>query len=261
MKIIIPMAGHSRRFMRSGFVDPKPFIMLDGKIMIERVCQMFSPRDEFILICNNEHLKNEKYLKMLKEIPYSCKIVGIEPHDLGPVYSALQAEAHINDPNESIILCYCDFTMQWNYKRFLMRAGLCDGVIVVFKGFQPASFGDTYYAYVKASDQMELVELREKQSFTTNRSEEFASSGVYYLDSWKTFKKYASELLAAKERVAAEYYCSLIYNYLVRDGKKVALYEAEKFICWGTPEDFAEYSFWSEYFALAANKVMAKELM
>lgn len=254
------MAGHSRRFTKAGYTDPKPFLLIDGKPMIERVCQMFSAKDEFILVCNRQHLAVPKYMQILKTLPFNCRIVGIEPHEEGPVFTALQAKKIIADPLEPIILSYCDFTMVWNYPQFILKASLYDGAIAVFRGFHPASCGDTYYAYLKSNEQLEMLELREKRSFTNNRLEEFASTGVYYLDSWKMFEAYAHELLAVQEKVAAEYYCSLIYNYLVRDGKKVALYETQKFICWGTPEDLSEYYFWSNYFAGAAHPIMAREL-
>ena len=220
---------------------------------------MFSPNDEFIFMCNKEHLVNENYREILSNVTQFYHIVEIEPHEYGPVYSALQAEAYIKDENNPVIISYCDFTMEWNYRQFLSKAAQYEGAIPVFKGFHPASFGDTYYAYIKANKELEMIELREKRSFTDNRSEEFASTGVYYLESWKTFSHYAKELLRNKETVSSEYYCSLLYNPMVRDGKQVCLFEADKFICWGTPEDMEEYLFWSEYFAEHAGKIQRTE--
>jgi NDP-sugar pyrophosphorylase family protein len=249
MKVIIPMAGHSRRFKQAGYNDPKPFVMIDGKPMVQRSCQMFSPTDEFIFICNRQHLKNNVYFNMLKNIAPNHKIIEIETHELGPVHTALQAEEHIKDKHEPIIISYCDFTAQWNYKRFLMKAAHYDGAIAVFRGFQAASFGDTYYAYIKANKDLEMEELREKRSFTDKRCEEFASTGVYYIDSWEVFAHYGKLIMKNKPEGLKEYYASLIYNPMVKDGKKVCLFEVDKFICWGSPEDLNEYNFWSDYFA------------
>ena len=244
------MAGHSRRFQSAGYGGiPKPFILIDGKPMIERVCRMFSPLDEFIFVCNEEHLQaNPTYRDDLTRIAPRTHIVAIAPHELGPVYTALAADEVMQD-DEPVIISYCDFTMSWNYKQFLLKAALYDGAIPVFRGFHPASFGDTYYCYIRTNDELEMIELREKQSFTANHVEESASTGVYYIDRWQTFKQYAQEIMAQGQKVAAEYYASLIYPPMVRDGKSVCVYEVEKFICWGTPEDLAEYTFWSEYFA------------
>lgn len=260
MKIVIPMAGHSRRFKEAGYDRPKPFIMIDGRPMIQAVCRMFSPTDEFIFICNRAHLLNDDCRKILQRTTPIYHIVEVDPHEYGPVYSSLQAEKYIADENEPVIITYCDFTMQWDYRHFLFKAAQYDGAIPVFRGFHPASLGDTYYAYVKADEKLEMVELREKQSFTDNRVEEFASTGVYYFDSWKTFRYYSNKVLAEKSTVGSEYYCSLLYDPMVQDGLRVCLFEVEKFICWGTPEDLEEYFFWSEYFSKDVIRIQQREL-
>ncbi|MCD4830513.1 MAG: NTP transferase domain-containing protein [Anaerohalosphaeraceae bacterium] len=248
MKIIIPMAGHSRRFKQAGYERPKPFIMIDGRPVIELVCQMFSPEDKFIFICNKEHLANDEYLKILKSIVRNYQIIEIDPHEYGPTYSVLQAADYIGDENEPIIINYCDFLMQWNYRHFLLKAAQHDGAIPVFRGLHPASYGDTYYAYIKANEKLEMIELREKASFTNDRISEFASTGTYYIDSWKTFVIYANKLMETSLESNVEYYCSLLFNYMVRDGKNICLFEVDKFICLGTPSDIEEYIFWAEYF-------------
>ena len=259
MKVIIPMAGHSRRSKEMGCDVPKPFIIIDGKLMIERVCQMFSSTDEFVFVCSKDHLLVKKYRMMLKEVVLNYHIVEIEPHDYGPVYSVLQAEECITDESEPIIISYCDFTMQWNYRQFLLKACLYEGAVVVFKGFHPASLGDKYYGYVKANEDMEMIEIREKQPFTDNRTNEFAAAGVYYFESWKAFCQYANEMISDGQGASCEYHCSLVLNYLVRDNKKVVLFEADKFICWGTPQDLKEYQFWSDYFARDVNRISSRQ--
>ena len=247
MQVIIPMAGHSRRFKSVGYKDPKPFIMIDGKPMIQHICSMFSPSDHFIFVCNKQHLTTLKYKSILCNIVKNYTIVPIASHELGPVYSVLQAGQYV-DSDSPIIMSYCDFMMRWDYAKFLKSVIGYPGVMAVFKGFHPASFGTTFYAYVKANESLEMEELREKRSFTNDRVNEFASTGVYYVDSWKRFKLYATELIEKNDKVASEFYCSLIYNYMVRDNFKVSLFEVQNFICWGTPEDLAEYLLWSKFF-------------
>lgn len=254
------MAGHSRRFKEAGYDIPKPFIMVGGQPMIARACQMFSPTDEFIFVCNKEHLLKDDFREIISAVALNYYIVEIDPHEYGPVYSTLQAESCITDADEPIIVTYSDFTIQWNYRQFLLKAALYEGAIAVFRGFHPASFGNTYYAYIKADKNLEMLELREKQSFTENRTEEFASTGVYYIENWRTFKHYAEELLKNSTNISSEYYCSLIFNPMVRDGKKVCLFEVDKFICWGTPQDLEEYNFWSEYFSRDAKQILSHQI-
>ncbi|MFA5138753.1 MAG: NTP transferase domain-containing protein [Elusimicrobiota bacterium] len=247
MKIVIPMAGRSRRFSEVGYTVPKPFIDIDGSPMIERVCRMFSQTDEFIFVCDQGHLSEPAYSRILEAAAARKRIVGIPAHDDGPLATSLAADPWMA-PEDPVIVSYCDFVVRWDYRQFLMKASMADGAIAVFRGFHPASLGETKYAYLRTNERQEMEELREKESFTDDRVNEWASAGIYYVDTWASYKEYARRVLSGPERVASEFYCSLIYNPMVQDGKAIATFEVDRFICWGTPEDLEEYGFWSQYF-------------
>lgn len=265
MTIVIPMAGHSRRFKAMGYETPKAFIEIDGIPMIHWVCRMFSPNDKFVFVALNTHLEVDHYKKILQSATPNYEIIGIDTHEKGPVYTSLFADDVIAD-SEPVIVSYCDGFQHWNYQRFLMKVADYEGGLTVFRGHQfymvdtPASFGDTYYAYVRANDQLEMLELREKQSFTDIRHDEYASTGVYYVSHWGLYKEYAKNLLETGLPVGNEYYVSLLYNPLIQDGKRVILFEVDKFICWGTPEDLEEYKFWSEYFGRDIKHIQERSL-
>lgn len=255
MLVVVPMCGHSRRFRAMGYETPKAFLDIDGRPMIHWVCRMFSPKeDRFVFVALKKHLEDAANRRALQTAAAHTEIIAIDDHEKGPVFSSLYADDLVSD-DEPVILSYCDFYQHWNYERFLMRVSDYDGGMSVFRGYNyhmvgtPASFGDTYYAYVRANERREMIELREKQSFTEVRHDEFASTGVYYMRSWGEYRSYAKALLDRGLSVGSEYYVSLIYNSLVQDGKRVALFEVDKFIFWGTPEDFEEYVVWSGYFA------------
>ena len=57
MKVLIPMSGYGERFRKVGYLVPKPLIQIDKYKMIEHVIKMFSDDDEFIFICNEQHLE------------------------------------------------------------------------------------------------------------------------------------------------------------------------------------------------------------
>ena len=48
--------------------------------------------------------------------------------------------------------------------------------------------------------------------------------------------------------ILQEVYASLLYNDMVQDNLSVVVYEAEKFFCLGTPDDYEQYMFWWKYF-------------
>lgn len=258
MKIIIPMAGHSERFKNAGYTVPKPFIIIDGRPMIHWVCDLFSPEDDFVFIIQKEHGSNPDFIRILETAAPKQRTIQIEPHRFGPIYTTLAADPVV-DKDEPIIFVYSDFYQHWNYGQFLRCVEGYDGGLSVFKGFHPASFGDTYYAYLRCNEKKEMLEIREKGCFTKTRHEEPASSGVYYVRSWEIFKRVANRLLNEGASVKGEYYTSQIYNYMVEEGLKVTTFEIEKFICWGTPDDLEQYLFWSDFFKNDAVKMVQGE--
>lgn len=247
------MAGGSERFRNAGYTVPKAFMLIDGRPMIHWVCSMFSSSDEFIFIVRREHCEVPEYRAIIESAAVRHSIVSIEPNRQGPIVSILQANLEIA-PDEPVIITYCDFYQHWNYPKFLEEIERYQGGIITFKGWHPASFGSTFYAYLRLNSQNEMLELREKKSFTGESYQEPASTGVYYLNRWDSFLKYSRLLLEREGHVNNEYYVSLIYNEVVNDGLKVLGFEAERFICWGTPEDVEQYQMWSEYFSKDVSK-------
>lgn len=249
MQIVIPMSGTGRRFMEAGYKNPKPLIVVDGKPIIEYVVDMFPGENDFLFICNGDHLRETHLRETLERIKPTGNIVEIEPHKLGPVYAVMAAAEHVKD-DEPVVVNYCDFNQVWDYADFkkMTEETDCDGSIPCYIGFHPHLLGPNTYASCKLDSDGWLLEIREKHSFTENKMDCPQSSGTYYFKSGAIMKKYFQMLMDEKIELNGEYYSSLPYNLLVRDGLKVNIYEVEKFCQWGTPQDLKEYNYWSDYF-------------
>ena len=263
MQIIIPMSGMGDRFKKAGYTDPKPLIKVDGKPIIEHVVNMFPCENDFVFICNQQHLAETPMRAELERIKPDAKIVQVAPHKLGPVYAVLQAADFIKD-DEPCVVNYCDFSVYWDYADFkatMQRLG-CEGCVTAYKGFHPHTLGTTFYAYMRWDKDNYLTEIREKEAYTDNRMQEYASSGTYYFKSGKILKKYFQETIDQQLSKGGEYYVSLVYNLLKRDSLRTYIYELEHFLQWGTPEELEEYLAWSNYFhhVVAWKKTKAAEL-
>ena len=248
MHIIIPMSGIGQRFIDSGYDVPKPLIEIDEKPIIEHVCNLFLGAKKFTFICNSKHLSETNMREILKSIQPNSTILEIPNHKKGPVY-AVSCLDDLIDNDEEVIVNYCDFGTYWDYPDFLnhTRSRGADGAIPSYKGFHPHMLGSTNYAFMRDDNQW-MLEIKEKEPFTDNRMNEYASNGTYYFKKGSYVKKYFKELMDKDINLKGEYYVSLIYNLLVEDGLKVSIYEIQHMLQWGTPEDVDEYNSWSRYF-------------
>jgi NDP-sugar pyrophosphorylase family protein len=258
------MSGFGERFRRAGYAVPKPLIEVDGKPIIGHVIDLFPGETDFIFICNEDHLANPDYrmAEILHELCPTGRIVGIPAHKLGPIHAVRQVE-HLLDPARPVIVNYCDFTCYWDWNHFksFVADAACAGAIPAYKGFHPHTLGTTNYAYIKevVGDAGKatgwIADIQEKQPYTDNRMEEFASSGTYYFASAKIMGDAFKQTMEQNLNVGGEFYVSLAYKPMLAAGEKVAVYPLQHFMQWGTPDDLTEYNSWSDTFKRLLNPV------
>ena len=102
--------------------------------------------------------------------------------------------------------------------------------------------------------QNEIINLKEKKSFTNKPSEEFASAGSYYFKNFDLFQEYSLRALNSKKlkKKYNEIYASLPYLFLIKDKKRILNFEVENFISLGTPKDYYEFLDWQKFFQVKA---------
>ncbi len=248
MKVIIPMSGTGSRFIKAGFTKHKSLLDVLDLPIIKHVIDLFDDSFEFIFICSKDLVENSNVVNILRKFCKNCEIVIIDPHKLGPVFAVTKAFSFIND-EEQVIVNYCDFNCLFDIREFLyyVKRNQLDGCIPAYKGFHPHCLGSTNYAYLKEING-EVVEVKEKEPFTENRMDEYASTGTYYFSRGEYIKKYFKKLIHENININGEFYCSLVYNLMIKDGLKVKSFNIEKFMQWGTPQDFNEFKIWCNYF-------------
>ena len=105
------MSGFGERFRQAGYDVPKPLIEIGGKPIIAHVIDMFPSEQDFIFICNQDHLTNPEYRmeSILRQYCPTGRIIGIPAHKLGPIHAVQQVE-HLIDFDCPVVVNYCDFT-------------------------------------------------------------------------------------------------------------------------------------------------------
>ncbi len=138
--------------------------------------------------------------------------------------------------------------MTWNWQDFKTRLEdrNPDGCVPCYTGFHPHLMVEkNYYASCLTDEDDNLIEIREKYSFEKDKTKAKHSPGNYYFRSGRCLKKYCQMLVDSGEELNGEYYASMPYNFMVRDGLKVWIPTNIEYFCqWGTPEDMRESIYW-----------------
>jgi len=232
--ILIPMAGRGSRFEEQGYTDKKPFIDVNGKPMIHRVIKNlgmeFDKEYLFILICLQEDYDKYDFSEFEKVIGHnSYDVVILDDVTEGAAQTVLTAKHLIND-DTPLMTMNSDQLVDWNVEEMFERAQHYDALIPCFYGEGNA------WSYARILDNGYVQEVAEKKQISNN-----ATAGYYYWKKGSDFVKYAEQMIKDNSRTNGEFYVAPVYNWAIKDGKKVGIYMVDKLYSLGTPEDLQEY--------------------
>ena len=151
-------------------------------------------------------------------------------------------ESKLLETKSPVLINYCDFSNIWDWEEFKMYIlnNNPDGVVPSYFGLHPHSIYGNNYAFIKSQED-KVLSIQEKKPFTSNKMNEYASSGTYYFKSGELAKKYINKVFELGTFINGEVYISTPYEEMIKDKLDIRLYELKSFFQWGTPEDYYEF--------------------
>ena len=229
------MAGKGSRFTENGYTDSKPFIDVNGKPMIQRVIENlnieFDEQYEFVIICLREDYDRYDFNIFNDIIGHeNWEVICLPDVTEGAAQTILKAKPYID--NDTPMLSFNTDQMieydegMWN--QFLQY----DGGISCF-------WGDSEdWSYAKIGDDGYVEEVAEKKVISND-----ATAGYYYWSKGSDFVKYAEQMIESNDRQGSskEFYVAPVYNWAIKDGKKIVISMVEKVYQLGTPSHLKSY--------------------
>ena len=231
--IVVPMAGRGSRFTENGYTDSKPFIDVNGKPMIQRVIENlnieFDSSFEFVIICLKEDYDRYDFSIFDDVIGHEeWEVICLKDVTEGAAQTMLKAEQFIN--NDTPMLSFnTDQMIDYNNDTWNHFSQYDGGI--------PCFWGDsTDWSYAKCGDDGFVTEVAEKKVISND-----ATAGYYYWSEGQDFVKYAKQMIEENSRTNGEFYVAPVYNWAIRDGKKIAISQVHKVYELGTPEYLQGY--------------------
>jgi HAD superfamily hydrolase (TIGR01509 family) len=249
VNIVIPMAGFGSRFAKAGYKDPKPFIPVFEKPMIQWVIENMLPRPEiyghkslsplikptFHFIAQRSHLEKYSLACVCEHLNLDYTITTVDKVTEGSACTLLLAKKYI-DNDTPMVSVNSDQWLDWNPNEFY-RALLnptYDGVISVFSQTDPS---DLKWSYSAIDPSTSLVtKVAEKEYISP-----WATTGVYGWARGSDFIKYSEAMIAKDIRINGEFYTCPAYNEAVADGAKVRNIVCKKLWGLGVPKDLETF--------------------
>ncbi len=220
LNIVIPMAGRGSRFVNAGYNIPKPMIQVHGKPMIQVVVENLTPKcsHRFIFICQNEHIEQYNLIPFLKLLGEDIEVIGIDGVTEGMVCTVLKAK-HFIDNDSPLMTANSDQFIDFDINKYLeeIDKNNVDGLIMTMKADDPK------WSYAKTDANGFVLETAEKKVISSD-----ATVGIYNFKKGSDLVAAAEEMIRDDVRVNSEFYVCPCYNYMIKQGKKIAIYKIGK---------------------------------
>lgn len=236
INILIPMAGEGSRFAKAGYEKPKPFIDVKGKPMIQRVLENLNyPNAKYVLVARKEHMDSEKDLVKQIESEFNATFIPIEKLTEGTACTVLFGRKYINN-EQPLLIANSDQIVDVSIKDYINDCleKKLDGSILTFID----KYRDPKWSFAKLNSNGHVIEVREKEVIS-----EFATVGIYFYSQGKLFVNAALDMIVQNDRVNNEFYTAPTYNYAIKEGAKIGIYniDFEQMHGIGIPEDLNKY--------------------
>jgi HAD superfamily hydrolase (TIGR01509 family) len=237
LNILIPMAGEGSRFKQVGYTVPKPMIEINGKPMIQHVVDNLNIDANFIFCIRKDHEEQFNISEFIKKFEPSAKFVIIDSLTEGAACTTLLAKELIDNEQELMIV-NSDQLVVFNSNEFYhaMNNENIDGSILTFES------DETKWSYVSLDEHNKVTNVVEKEVISNH-----ATVGMYYWSKGSNYVKYAQQMINKNIRYGhsfngkGEFYVAPVYNEAIKEDKVFRIYDVERMIGLGTPEDMENY--------------------
>lgn len=246
---LIPLAGAGARFSAVGYTDPKPLIPVDDQPMIIRATSDLPKPDRWIFLCRAEQLKCYPLEETLTRHYPKSSIISVTKLTAGQASTCLLAKELINNDDE-LLIGACDNGMIYDQAAWqaLNADQQIDAVVFTFRNHVTVARNPKAYGWVEVDTNNLVKRVSVKQPISANPKRDHAVVGVFWFRHGRNFVAAAEDMIAKNTRVNNEFYVDECINNAIQLGQRIKVFEIDRYICWGTPNDLATYQYWKDYF-------------
>ena len=250
---LIPMAGAGQRFVEAGFTVPKPLIQVAGVPMIVRAAQSLPDADHWLFVCRQEHIDEAAIDDHLKRLFSPVDIVPVTYLTQGQASTCLLARDYLQ-PDDVLTIGACDNAMTWDSEAYcsFIQKEQADVIVWTFRQ-NPAVLQDPrMYGWVETEKGTQARRVSVKVPISTRLMEDHAVIGAFTFTRAEYFLEAADAMIAADSRIKGEFYVDQVVNFAIEQGRRVHVFEVDRYVCWGTPQDLRTFDYWHGYFTSSA---------
>lgn len=251
-QILIPMAGLGSRFTKQGYKIPKPLIQVNGMSMTVTAVKHLPKSNKYIFISLKQNIQNNELKNIISShIDTEPIIIGLDELTNGGVCTCLKAIS-VLDKEKPLLISACDYGLVWNEEEFsrLVADQSNDAIIWTFKNYPSANYSPKMYSWVD-DDRGVVKRISTKCPVSDNPKNDPCIVGTFWFRKAQDFIDSANDFVKFGLSTGGEFHTEGCIDYFLKKGKKAVVFDVDKFICWGTPDDLRTFEYWKDYFTKA----------
>lgn len=257
MNILIPMAGAGKRFSDAGYTVSKPLIpttyLKDGQKYPMVVCAV---KDIVDLVGNGNIIfinRTDNTAETFHEVKShfeNARFIGIDHLTEGQACTCLLAKDMINN-DQPLFIGGCDNGMVADAEKFSRLSEKADVLVFTYRHHDCVLRNPNAYGWVMTDADGRATGVSVKKAISEDPMNDHAIVASFWFKKGAYFVDNAEKMIADDDRINNEFYVDKVMDHCISSGLKVMVYEIDRYIGWGTPEDYECYEktidYWREF--------------
>jgi beta-phosphoglucomutase-like phosphatase (HAD superfamily)/dTDP-glucose pyrophosphorylase len=212
MNIIIPLGGKGERFLKNGYIQPKPLIKIFEKFMINYVIDnlCISKNDTFFIIYN-KNLDHYNFTQHIHEKYPFINLIKIDDTKGAVETLYLGIEFILNNfaYNKKCLILDCDTFYTENILEIFRNTEY--NLVFYTKNYD----NDYIYSYIQLNNENEIINIKEKEKISDN-----ANTGAYGFVDINILCDYCKYILDNNITFNNEPYTSCVISIMITNNLK-----------------------------------------
>lgn len=257
--ILIPMAGAGQRFVNAGYKTHKPLLpVIDRKTgkEIPMVCCAVNDLPDIgrkntkLIFVDRSFHKESGVEEIIREYYPQAKFITTDKLTDGQAVTCLLAKKFINN-NDELLISACDNGLVLDDKLYEERKRECDVIVFTYKSNTVLS-NPNAYGWVRVDENDNVTSVSCKRTISDRPEKDNAIVATFWFKKGKIFVKAAEKMILENDRINNEFYVDEAIQHAIALGYRVKALPVQKYICWGTPEDYEAYNktfaYWKNFY-------------
>ncbi len=233
---IFLMSGAGKRFLNAGYEVPKQFLKLsNGKLIIDEIIENSPDADEYIFVINKDLQSNKIFSKWIESLSLNFRLFNVGERTNGQATS-LNLVLKEFDFKSRLFVSPCDTVIYDKKIKNIFDSSIDSSLLTV----KPSNFhinNFEHFGWVEENNGLINVKCKEQPNDFNNSN---VILGFFYFKNKEIFQFGYEKLVKNEEKINEEYYIDLVVNYLVANEYNVHEMVINKFISFGTPEEYEQ---------------------